>query len=339
MSRLLTVVLTICLAGNFSFLYAQDDSDVKQYITENATQLWGNYLKALRKGVEGDVRIRTSNGELGPQYDIHVIREKKWGLEETEDTKENISRVESFADRYHFNISRKADSQDWTVDSVEKTSPGTITNIKDYSFPTGEEQGRIPDYELCQHIFKGYSLGISDYVPTLLRLPEFTIESAEKVNRDGADYYQVNFSFDQPDLSALEIDENDEFIIKYPKITVKSGSLLLTTDYLLIKEAKIDTIHGPREIENDYKIVDGVPLISEYHLTIPFDGGDYKETYAFDLRIGTNYGSSRFKLSYYGLSEPNFGDGAIAFARYVLLIAGLVLIGFGATRIIQRRRS
>ena len=315
MSRLLTAVLTICLTGAFSFLYAQDDSDVKRYITENATQLWGNYLNALQNGVEGDVRFQSfCNDKPALQYNWRVIREKNWGLEKSEDPQENSVRVQSFPSGYSFIIRRKADSQDWNVDSVEKASPNAITNIKDYSFPTGEEQDRIPDYGLCQLIFKGYSLGISDYVPTLLRLPEFTIESAEKVNRDGVDYYQVNFSFDQPDFPALEIDEHDEIpanypYVKYPKITVKSGSLLLTTDYLLIKEAKIDTIHGPREIKNDYKIVDGVPLISEYHLTIPGEGGEYKETYAFDLRLGTNYGPSRFQLSHYGLPEPNFDDG------------------------------
>ena len=315
MSRFLTVVLAICFAGNFSFLYAQDDSDVKRYITENATQLWGSYLNALQNGVEGDVRFQSFYGDKPAyQYSWRVIREKTWGLEESEDPQENSVSVDSFSDGYRFKISRKTDTQDWNVDSVEKTSPNAITDIKDYSFPTGKEQNHrreIPDYNLCRLIFKGYSLGISDYVPTLLRLPEFTIESAEKVNRDGVDYYQVNFSFEQPDLSALEIDENAELPIKYPLIIVKSGSLLLTTDYLLIKEAEFDTIHGPHKIKNDYKIVDGVPLISEYHLTIPGKGGDYKETYAFDLRLGTNYGPSRFKLSHYGLPEPNFDDGAV----------------------------
>ena len=314
MSRFLTVVLAICFAGNFSFLYAQDDSDVKRYITENATQLWGSYLNALQNGVEGDVRFQSFYGDKPAyQYSWRVIREKTWGLEESEDPQENIKRVKSISNGYRFEISRKNDSQDWNVDFVEKTSPGATTSIKDYSFPTGEEFSRSETqaHGLSQYVFRGYSLGVLDFIPTLLRLPEFTIESAEKVNRDGVDYYQVNFSFEQPDLSALEIDENAELPIKYPHIAVKSGSLLLTTDYLLIKEAKIDTIHGPREIKNDYKIVDGVPLISEYHLTIPGKGGDYKETYAFDLRIGTNYGPSRFKLSHYGLPEPNFDDGAV----------------------------
>ena len=158
MSRLLTVVLAICFAGNFSFLYAQDDSDVKRYITENATQVWGSYLKALQNGVEGDVRFQSfCDDKPALQYNWRVIREKKWGLEESEDPQENSVRVQSFSSGYRFIIRRKADSRDWNVDSVEKASPNAVTNIEDYSFPTGEEQGRIPDYELCQLIFKGYS--------------------------------------------------------------------------------------------------------------------------------------------------------------------------------------
>lgn len=336
MSRLLTAVLTICLTGAFSFLYAQDDSDVKRYITENATQLWGNYLKALQNGVEGDVHFQSFyNDKPVYQYEWHVIREKEWGLEETEDLPENSVRVESVSDGYSFEISRKSDSQDWNVYSVKKTSPSTTTSIKDYSFPTGNEQtwDEVSDEVLRKHILKGYSIFGLNLLPTLLRLPEFTIESAEKVNRDGVDYYQVNYSFNQPTVSLLLLTKNpyrdyplnqptiDKPTIsveeaaeiggipvkKYPLIVESSGSLLLTTDYLLIKEAEVNIKgYGTHTIKNDYKIVDGVPLISESNYTSHKDKGDYKEAWTFDLRLGTNYGPSRFKLSYYGLSEPNW---------------------------------
>lgn len=343
MSRFFTVALLICLAGNFSFLYARDDSDVEQYVTKNATELWGTYLKALQKGVEGNVRIQTFyNDKLGYQYDDYVIREKKWSLDESEDPQENTSSVKSITDGYSFRISRQSDGQDWNVDLLEKTSPGTITNIKDYSFPTGEEQnwGEVQDEVLRWYILKGYSLFGNNYLPTLLRLPEFTIESAEKVNRDGVDYYRVDFSFNQPTVTVEADGEVGEMPTKYPLIAVSSGSLLLTTDYLLIKEAEVNTIsYGSQTIKNDYKIVDGVPLISEYHLTKHGNGGDYRETWTFDFRIGTNNGSSRFKLSYYGLPEPNFGDSGISLVRYVILVTGLVLIGVGVWRIVRRRRE
>ena len=314
MSRYFAVVLSICLMGASSFLYAQDDSDVKQYVTENATQLWGNYLKALSKGVEGDVQIRTFyNEKLGYQYDHYVIREKKWSLEETQDPQEKTNRVESIADAYSFEIHRQNDSQTWSVDSQQPTSPDTISNIEDYSFPTGKERDyrrELHDEVLRWYILKGYSLwGGNNFLPTLLRLPEFAIESAEKVNKDGVDYYQVKFSFNQPTETVEEDGEKGEMPTKYPLIAVSSGSLLLTTDYLLIKEAEIKLLnYAPYSIKNDYKIVDGVPLISEYHFTIPGTGGGYKETWTFDFRLGANHDSSRFNLSHYGLPEPDFGN-------------------------------
>ena len=46
-----------------------------------------------------------------------------------------------------------------------------------------------------------------------------------------------------------------------------------------------------------------------------------------------------FTLSHYGLPEPDFGDHRPNRMRYIIMAVGLLMIGIGAWRMIQKRRE
>ncbi|MDO4586239.1 MAG: hypothetical protein Q4C95_02975 [Planctomycetia bacterium] len=347
MLKVYTAISIICLTYGLPCLYAQDNSlDLKQYIIKNSTEIWKDYLLELNEGVEGRIQIQTfQDAQLENQYTCYLIREKKRCLEEIENPQEQSRIVNSFADGYVFKIHQQNNNPHWTIDFLEKISAGTIGYIKNYSFPTGKETNynELKDYVLRYYLLKCFALQANTFLPTMLNLPEFVIESVDKVQQDDNYYYLVKFSFepanDDSSQESSDLGELPKGLSKYPLILVRSGSLLLTTDYLLIKEADVNMIGGEnRKIKCDYKRNNGFPLISEYSVK-SYNNPIFEEKYHFDLHMRKNDCPSRFTLSHYGLPEPDFGENRVNRLRYVIMIAGLILIGFGVRRIYQKRRE
>jgi hypothetical protein len=340
-----------------SILIAQNEPlDLKNYITENSSNIWKKYLTNFKSGVEGNVKIQVFRSEkLEHEYNCYIIRQKNWSLAEISNLQKNSEIVNSFSQNYFFKIHRSNQDQ-WSIDFVEKNSPdGELNNLENYVFPTGKEKimREFRDYVCRFYLLKCLALQANTFLPTLMELPEFNIEQIEKIQKDGINYYSIKFSFTPKDgndvikqkKSSIQNNNNNvvselpEGLIKYPQIFVRNGSLLLTMDYLLIKEAEVEILNqGKHKIICNYKYENDIPFISEYILK--YNEGNYEEKYSFDLNLTTNQNPKRFTLSHYGFPEPDFDNSRrINRVRYILMGLGAILIGIALWRMIQKRRG
>jgi hypothetical protein len=259
--------------------------------------------------------------------------------------------INSFARNYFFKIHRSLSDERWIVDLVDKISRDELGNIGNYEFPSGKEKSiqDLRDFVFRFYILRCLALDPNVHLPTLMRLPEFNIEQVKEVQKDGTNYYAVDYSFAPSGAidenliiekliknSNADISDLPEGLQKYPMIAVRNGKLLLTTDYLLIKEADLEIIRvGKCKIVCNYKYEKDIPLISEY--TMAYIDTEYKSVYNFDLSLNPTQNHKRFTLSHYGIPEPDFGERRERRFRYIFMGLGLILIGIAIFRIIRKR--
>jgi hypothetical protein len=353
MSKKIITIFVLFIILIPSRLIAQNDfSDLKNYITENSHSIWKKYLTNFKSGIEGNVKIQIfRNEKLEHEYSCYIMRQKNWSLDEISNLQENSKIVNSFSQNYFFKIHRPNQDQ-WSIDFIEKNSPNDeLNNLENYVFPTGKEKimRDFRDYVCRFYLLKCLALQANTFLPTLMELPEFNIEQIEKIQKDGLNYYSIRFSFtpkDGKDVIEQEksihnnvVSELPEGLIKYPQIFVRNGSLLLTMDYLLIKEADVEILNqGKRKIICNYKYANDIPFISEY--IMKFSEGNYEEKYSFDLNLTTNQNPKRFTLSHYGFPEPDFDNSRRTNrVRYILMGLGAIMIGIALWRIIQKQRE
>ncbi|MDR1925270.1 MAG: hypothetical protein LBQ66_12945 [Planctomycetaceae bacterium] len=355
MLKKVLVFLWVFVVLTSSMLFAQDNvPDLRKHVTENSQEIWKKYLTNFKGGIAGDIKLDSfRNGKLAHRHYNHLERTKNWSLIEMGGDPQTGSKIiMSFSQSYSFKIHRSASDDQWAVDYVEKISNNALNNIENYEFPSGKETvDGLKDFVCRFYIFRCFALEPNIHLPTLMRLPEFSITQIKEIQKDGVNYYALDFSFtpsgavdEQLILDKLiqskstDPSELPEGLQKYPMIAVRSGSLLLTTDYLLIKEADIEILGtGKCKIVCNYRYEENIPLISEY--TMEYVKTGYKEVYSFDLSLNPVQNSRRFTLSHYGIPEPDFGERRINRIRYVLLGLGMLLIVIAVWRTIRKRRT
>ncbi|MDR2170845.1 MAG: hypothetical protein LBP59_11945 [Planctomycetaceae bacterium] len=338
-----------------SILIAEEVSDLKKHITENSQEIWKKYLSNFKNGVDGNIKIATfKNDKMTNNYTSYVLRQKNWSLQEIDDPQKKTKIVNSYSQNYFFRVQHPASAKQWTVDLIEKNSQDELNDIGNYEFPSGKEKSiqDLKDFVFRFYILRCLALDPNVLLPTLARLPEFNIEQVKEIQKDGVNYYAVDYTFTPSGAideeliiknlgnnKTADISDLPEGLQKYPMIDVRNGKLLLTTDYLLIKEADVEILGvGKCKIICDYRYEKDIPLISAYTMT--YTDTEYKSVHNFDLKLNPAQNAKRFTLSNYGLTEPDFDNlRSTSWVNYFFQLLGVIVILIAIKRIILTLRS
>lgn len=319
---------------------------------KNAYKKMREYFSAI-ENIEGSVSIKTyKNRELLNEYEVLVIGMYPCVLEQLVDIKSNVETVYGSNPNYTFELKRADKNESWTLDSVVAHVKTVASTVYSDNFPSGTEKSYselLMNSTFRQYFARGLTLYPNNFLATLISLPEFEIIEIERVQLDGVQYLALTYGFEPSGPN-----EDEQFaimeksglmsdlpigLIKYPLIHVRSGKLLLTTDYYLLKEAEVNVAgQGKRKIVYSYdNQINKVPLLTKYHL---FDqANNYEEIFSFMFCETKPRDINRFTLVAYGLPEPDFGSHRPGRLRYIIFGIGLLMLVIGAWRMIQKRRE
>jgi len=188
-------------------------------------------------------------------------------------------------------------------------------------------------YLVQNELLQGIQLYGHAYLPSLVKLPEFSVKNIYKISIDGVDKVRVDYEFEPPDPA------------KYETLSVRSGSLVLDHRSWLIESGRFDVeLSGVRlryTVQCRYEANGSlVPHLKQRILATSHGGADFSSVFEFDMVIDNTISPSRFTLSHYGLPEPDFGEHSPSRNRCILLvIIGVFLVTIGVWRMYKKCRE
>jgi hypothetical protein len=329
--RLLNIFITaILFYVFFTFtLFVHAATDEKQLFSRTAFEKWEKYIKLIH--VEGKVDIKlTRKQQLDYEDSSYVLASYPCMLKEFS-TKDGSFNVVGFCPEYYFHISSKTKENNfWKIEKIEKIEPlKTIFVSNEENSTQQSKEKRLFLQELCP----GLLVYGSNYLPTILELPEFHIKKIEIDNTTGKKI-QVTFEF---------IPEDD----KYPLFLRMKGHLILREDYYLIEKGNLFLLFGeheePRQIDIEYDESFSIPFPKNFDKIVNKDFSGKvidSDNILYELKEIDKPKSSRFTLSHYGLPEPDFDNSRRTNrVRYVLMGIGALLIGIALWKMYKKRRE
>ncbi|MDR2705760.1 MAG: hypothetical protein LBC02_08280 [Planctomycetaceae bacterium] len=343
-------VVTLCAIALFqnAFLLS-DDEDIRELFLKEAPVKWQKYLDYCIR-LEGEVIFRQYNpkdditGEqlmtinnVFPQNTVEVSTN-----EDNDKNKRKIKKVKGYNSKYSFEL-EESESKAWKITSLTKIDAGL--SVKDalelmrYTMPFKEEQS-VKERGLSffkSKLVPGVELTPLESLPLIVSLPEFNIKSISTVNVNKKKYVEIIYEFEPPSG-------------KYP-IVIGSGKFLLLPDTWLIKSGEFFRTGTSNSviyyINNEYSFDNpSMPIVTKRvkkSFTKSPTGNNSPRTHeeaVYNLHETKNKNTKRFTLSYYGLPEPDFDERKpINRMRYVFVGLGLLFIGWGLWRVIQKRRK
>lgn len=205
----------------------------------------------------------------------------------------------------------------------------------------------------------GLQTGCSVFLPSLLSLEDLDVERFEYVTVDGKEflYLKVRYvDYKDPNIKSAGDDADAEALKAKSEKHNAHGEFWLDTDYFLIVKANFtETIERyltrSADITIEYDNSLGIPTPKRYQnkkgVKTEYPGeekNDFAHLVEIDFhsfQANKKGNVKRFKLSYYGLQEPEL-QGAPKPSnrtRYIVLIAGIALFAVAAVRIYRRRRE
>ena len=248
---------------------------------------------------------------LGTCYQSHMI---------LDDGREQVI---CFGKEYSFEINKEK-NESWRVEYITPRS-----KVDRLSFPTGYEnshrQSNDSATNITRYVGAGTLLYGSTFLPTLFSLSEFQITNAEKFFQNGEEKISFTFVFLPPEE-------------KYPLLfRIEKGNVILDSTTLLIDEAEMLINNwGNRSTKYTYETTSPIPFLKTLEKIV---SENITEKYDFQYFDANDINESCFTLSHYGLPEPDFGDRKTNRIRYIIMAVGLLMIGVGAWRMIQKRRE
>jgi hypothetical protein len=233
-------------------------------------------------------------------------------------------RVSAFNKNYFFVIDGNPVNNEWHIVRLAKHDTDVVPVKKWLTDPNRDVQspfGRYRTYYLPFILIGTYT------VLDVLKHPCFRQESIV-ANADGT--IRISFKADPPD---------DE---EAPFLPMLEGSVNLTPDYL-VKDASLIQLDGNSfSVDNEYSDESQLKerfLVKHTETLKNSEKTFSKRTWIIDTEILPKLPKNRFKLSYYGLPEPDFGEGKPNVLRAFLVLLGSVLILFALYRGYKKTRS
>lgn len=269
-------------------------------------------------------------------------------------------RLNVFGSGYSFNLTRQTAEQPWELENVtevEKQVPlDSWKYPESYGSDTKDEfAGRL----IADRLVFGLQTGCSVFLPSLLSLEDLDVERFEYVTVDGKEllYLKVRYvDYKDPNLKSAGNDADSEALKAKSETHNAHGEFWLDTDYFLIVKANYTEtldryLTRSSDITIEYDNSLGVPAPKRYQNkkgTKTEYPGDEKTDFTHLVEIDFHSvqknkkgNAKRFKLSYYGLKEPELKNAPKSGnrTRYIVLIAGIALFAVAVGQIYRRRRA
>jgi len=248
----------------------------------------------------------------------------------------NTHLINCFGKNYWFEIKKNDfENDNWYVTGFDSFSSSLKADDWKYVMPFQDDQ-KIKERGLDRirsHLAVGVQLTRLELLPVLISLPEFEIKSIVEKQIDGTNIVELIYKFEPND-------DTYNFV-------VRSGKLLLFSDSWLLKEAEFERSYGDGLVtqnhffyEYEENSSDSFPIIKKLTRKSYYKNKHHEhEEFIYSLHKTVDISPNRFTLSHYGLPEPDFGERRTNRIRYIIMAVGLLLIGIGAWRLIQKQRE
>jgi len=313
-----------------------------EQVINQATSAWNNYIQIL-KCCEGNITSK----KLWYKSDGTVSQQEIWSSETISNfpclvtsTSKNGGKSHVFGlnKKYTFNLT-ETENQLWEIIDIDSR----VNYPQDFKwdfrewirpepFSTYTAEYRIVDSFAPFFFVAGLPL------PVLIKNPDFKLIELEETINNNCREISISFTYSPENYS--------------PFAPVRKGTIVLLPDYdwvikemtlFLLADQPVDTLSTPVRLSMvfEYDFRGDIPLIKSFSL-LSFTNETLiwsaNSEYSINLLSQTNL-PSRFTLSHYGLPEPDFGERRTNRIRYIIMAVGLIMIGIGAWRMIQKRRE
>lgn len=339
MKRLLSLLLFLALTCCGASVCAEDSN---QETTRRILESWTNYLRSWNNtAVEYD-EIITASGEefLNVHYEvvychpnvIQITRPNKVG--ETPYPATSYETITVINPRYSFKLSKKPDETDWVIDSVQQNEP-TQNPKAPLDFPDDHSNQRyrgknrpLLEEIVVQAFARGLTVPPGDWLPDVFAQNEFEIVDVQKT--ENAEESTVNVQYDYRPTA------------KRQNQLLRGGTLNLTPEHFwALKNGTVvlEDFEGSvdAEIECEYDFTaENAPRLLRHRVRLVQHDQTIERRYS-NYRKVDDFDKKSFYLSGYQFPEPDFGEKPANRLRVIVIVAGLLLIGFGARRIYRKR--
>jgi hypothetical protein len=256
----------------------------------------------------------------------------EWGNKDKTDKFDSVVAGNS---KYYFEL-RKEKEED-----ISSNTNGNEWILKEYILYETRLRNDETIYVDYQKIPRtgGYDLAYFMGIIQLLEFPEFKIISIKSTDENQNQSVTINF-------------ECHPTVKPQKGVYFSDGILVFRPDkYWMIENAVLTLIDCTGEVSEPVQLTITckfseesnllIPFISEHNILLSFVKTNDKIRSAYKtININAvNLERSRFTLSHYGLPEPDFGERRTNRIRYIIMGLGLLLIGWGLWRLIQKQRK
>lgn len=313
-----------------NFLYSQETnykfSDIKENIIKECVELRSDFLPTTLNLEIARREIRTESFNKS-----HIIVKKNNAdifLMESLEESENVQYILGTNQRYCFNIYKKNSDSGWILDGLLEVDKNSIIEHKSSLF--------------VELFFIETALQPMLYInhlaiDALLQAPTVVCNSITTEKSDGEEIIIVKLQVldAQEEINGFPINFSNIVLYiskeKYGWLPFKYSHTSQSDKDSFTRQVLYDKFENYRGIN-----IPSVMYASKSKNDEPFwDAERYEFQWSFDeLRP-----NEEFTLSHYGLPEPDFGARKPNRIRFIIMGIGLVMIGVGAWRSIQKRRG
>lgn len=295
-----------------------------------ATQKWNEYLSGLAN-YECSVSVSVRNQpDTEEKYETNVVFNcPNYAIDGMKDG--SVNTAVCCGEQYSFRLERDSETKSLDIQTLceNKTAPDRNFWVRSFSetdLPEDDWYGG-GGRSIAVQVGRALHLFASTFLPQLFHFESFSID---RLTEDG-DRFQVDYTFEP------ESDETSPPNSEGRLTPVRSGHLVLLKDSYLPESADF-TAAGHRVLLTfEYETIGGKTVLKNKKQE--FFAGDEVRTTLFscdNIRF-KKAPSSRFRLSYYGIPEPDFVKPT--WSRYIFILLGVIIILAAVGQIIGKSRK
>jgi hypothetical protein len=300
---------------------------------ETATQKWNDHIQNISRMECSILSTKKRNDEPEMKSEQTVVIDfPNYAVE----SKENglIQYVNCYGKKYHFRLKRNKESGDFEITDLVPNETDVDPNLWNDMFyrkfyntvHCEEEWARVGGESIRLLLGRALILWGPTALPQLTHFENFSIEN---FTEDDERIY-IDYQFEPGDLSVT---------MEGYRSPIRSGSFVLFKDTYLLESADFVLDFGderpPEWLQCEYTRIDGKPVLKNERTKSP----NMFYTYEYEKVRFKKQPSSRFTLSHYGLSEPDFVDRRTGILRSVLVLLACMLIFYALLNIYRKRRE
>ncbi len=347
MRAVVLCVVVLCLLGVSAKPGRSDEKPTLAELRQTLPSVWRQYAATMRRfeGTVHDRTVHTARTRPDPNHRIEDARRRVVGyypmaLLETGLERSKRRSVSAVNQDYFFRIRSHDAGLHWQIVELEaiRTPPDVtelvlvdLVDLERHRLAPAVHPGRLIDQDVLCGLF------LSDrWLPNILVDPRFALLDIQPAEVDGRHLMRLSFSLIGTE-SGIDLDESVLF--------------LMPDHHWLISHGHLSSVFWGEDrfrfvIENEYTFSEGLPVIASSELTVHdvTDGEqlNYVRTRAFSLKRTADTSPARFRLSAFGLPEPDF-VGRARFSNHAwIAVAGFILLllcGLYAARRERAERS